>query len=307
MSILILGSINMDLVTRTPHLPAPGETITGHGFVTVPGGKGANQAVACARLGVPTRMIGRVGNDVFGAALRDSLAENGVDVQDVAVAATESSGIAAIAVDDAAENNIIVVPGANGTVGEEELGRLKVALPSAKILLLQLEVPLEAVIAAAQMAHEAGVLVILDPAPARPLPDELYQYIDIITPNETETVVLVDFPIQTEVDAERAARILLQRGVRNVVIKLGAKGAFVSDGVDFELRPSFVVTAVDSVAAGDAFNGALAVALAEGHAFMDAIQWGIAAGAFAVTQPGAQSAMPTPSDLSSFIPHPSSF
>lgn len=303
MIILVFGSINMDLVTRTPRLPVAGETVPGRSFVMVAGGKGANQAVACARLGAATRMIGRVGGDVFGAALRDSLAENGVDVQDVAVDERESSGIAAIAVDDAAENNIIVVPGANGAVGTAELEKLEAALPTARLLLLQLEVPLETVIAAAELAHEAGVLVILDPAPARPLPDELYPYIDIITPNETETAVLVNFPIQTEADAQRAARILLQRGVRNVVIKLGAKGVFVSDGEAFALRPSFAVTAVDSVAAGDAFNGALAVGLGEGRSFGEAVQWGLAAGAFAVTQHGAQSAMPTRADLLSFIPH----
>jgi ribokinase len=213
MYVLVLGSINMDLVAKAPHLPAPGETVTGHEFVTMPGGKGANQAVACARLGGTAKMIGRVGADLFGAELLSSLQAHGVDVAGVTVDNGRASGIAQIAVDDTGENNIIVVPGANGLVGPAELAHLETALQQATVLLLQCEIPLDTVIASARLAQERGVLVILDPAPARPLPADLYPLIDIITPNETETALLLGFPITGEPAMQHACDQLLARGV----------------------------------------------------------------------------------------------
>ena len=297
MSIVVFGSINMDLVARTPRLPAAGETLTGYSFSTVPGGKGANQAVACARLGVKTHMVGKVGGDVFGEALRENLAVEGVDTTFVATDAAVTSGVALIAVDDAAENNIIVIPGANGTVGEADLQALAQTLDQARILLLQLEIPLEVVLSAAKMARAKDVTVILDPAPARKLPDELYPYIDILTPNETEAAVLVGFPIIDPKSVERAALLLLEKGVRCVTIKMSAKGVYAVDQNGGRFYPAIPVTAVDTVAAGDAFNGALAAALSEGKPFAEAVQWGLAGGALAVTKAGAQEAMPKREEL----------
>jgi ribokinase len=301
MSIAVFGSINMDLVARTPRLPAAGETITGHTFQTIPGGKGANQAVACARLGVDTYMVGRVGGDVFGTRLKIELENAGVDHANVAIDNNISSGVALIAVEDSAENIIIVVPGANGDVGEQDLLRLEDVLAQSKVLLLQLEIPLKAVIAAARLARENHVKVILDPAPAQALPDEIYPLLDIITPNETETERLVGFPIKTRGDAARAARNLKERGVQDVIIKMGSHGAFALIGDQENFYESFQVKAVDTVAAGDAFNGALAVGLSEGLPVKEAIRWGMACGALSVTKEGAQPAMPERDELKTFL------
>jgi ribokinase len=297
MSIVVFGSINMDLVARTPRLPNPGETLTGHSFQTFPGGKGANQAVACARLGVNTRMVGRVGGDLFGGQLKDQLTTAGVDHENVAIDFKTSSGVAIIAVEDSAENMIIVIPGANGRVGDEDLQRLEGVLSQSKILLLQLELPLQEVLAAARMAKEMGVKVILDPAPAQALPEEIYPMIDILTPNETEAELLVGFPIKTKSDATQAAKILLGRGVQNVIIKMGARGALALMDHDDVFYKPYHVSAVDTVAAGDAFNGALAAALCEELPIKEAIRWGMAGGALSVTKRGAQPAMPERKDL----------
>jgi ribokinase len=292
MAVAVFGSINMDLVVRTPRLPVAGETLTGHTFFTAPGGKGANQAVACARLGATAHMIGRVGGDVFGGALRESLAGNGVDTTGVLTDASQPSGVAVIAVDDQAENTIIIVPGANGTVGEADVERLQGALAAARALLLQLEVPMAAVVAAARAARERGVMVILDPAPARPLPDELYQLTDLITPNEVEAGMLTGLEVRGEADADRAAKVLVQRGARGAAIKMGGKGAYYFDGRAGTFWPAFKVKAIDSVAAGDAFNGALASAVADGRPVAEALRWGMAAGALSTTKAGAQPSMP---------------
>jgi ribokinase len=297
MSIVVFGSINMDLVARTPRLPAPGETLTGHSFQTFPGGKGANQAVACSRLGAKTYMIGRVGSDVFGGTLKAELEAAGVDHTNVEVDAQVSSGVALIAVEESAENMIIVVPGANGQVKENDLPRLESALERSKILLLQLEIPIEMVISAARIAKEKGVKVILDPAPAKALPEEIYSLIDIITPNESEAASLVGFPVENQEDASRAVRELEERGVGQAIIKMGSKGAFTIIDGNEKFFEAFPVTAVDTVAAGDAFNGALAVALSEGKPIQEAIQWGMAGGALSVTKEGAQPAMPERNEL----------
>ncbi len=301
MSIVVFGSINMDLVARSSRLPKPGETLTGHSFQTFPGGKGANQAVACARLGAKTYMVGRVGSDVFGKELKDGLGTSGVDHQNVAVDKNTSSGVALIAVEDSAENMIIVIPGANGQVGDQDLHRLKGVLDQSKILLLQLEIPLELVITAAKIAKEKDVKVILDPAPAQALPEEIYPFLDIITPNETETEKLVGFPIRTKEDAAQAAKDLKDRGVQNVIVKMGSRGAFAYINDQEYFYEPFQVTAVDTVAAGDAFNGALAVALSEGLPIEEAIRWGMACGALSVTKEGAQPAMPKRDELKTFL------
>ena len=300
MSVVIFGSINMDLVVRTPRLPAPGETLIGRTFFTATGGKGANQAVACARLGAQSRMIGRVGDDVFGATLRQNLREYGVDDAGISVSAGPS-GVAVIAVDDAAENTIVIVAGANGTIGADDLASLERALAGAKVLLLQLEVPIDAVLAAAQAARRRGVTVILDPAPARQLPAELYAASDIITPNETEAAMLVGFAVQDQQSAERAGQVLLDRGVRAAIIKMGSKGVYWIDGARGGFAPAFPVVPLDTVAAGDAFNGGLAAALNAGLPLEQALRWGLAAGALSVTKSGAQQSMPSRQELEQLL------
>ena len=258
---VIFGSINIDLVAKTPRLPVPGETLLGKEFLTTPGGKGANQAVALARLGVPTQIVGRVGGDSFGEQLINSLQTAGVQTNDVFVDESVSSGIAAIAVDDRGKNQIIIVPGANGRVEPTDVERLAKLLPSASVLLLQLEIPLDAVLAAAKAAQQAGVTVILDPAPVRTVPDELYGLIDIITPNEIEAGELVNLTVNEPQSAATAAAVLRQRGVKNVIVKLGDRGVVCATESETFFVPAFAVTAIDTVAAGDAFNGGLAAAL----------------------------------------------
>lgn len=299
---IVFGSINMDLVVQSPRLPVPGETLLGRGFFTAPGGKGANQAVAIARLGVPTRMVGRVGGDSFGRELLNSLQTSGVQTDHVLVDSAASSGVAAIAVDDAGENQIIIVPGANGRVDEADVERLTNLLPGAIALLLQFEIPIRAVVSAAQAARRAGVPVILDPAPAQlDVPDELYPLVDIITPNEIEAGQLVGFPVDGREKAESAAGVLLQRGVGSAIVKLGACGAVCATKEETFFVRAFPVLTVDTVAAGDAFNGGLAAALALGLSLRQAVVWGAAAGALATTKAGAQSSMCDRSTFDAFL------
>ncbi len=291
-STVVFGSINMDLVARTPRLPVPGETLLGHKFFTAPGGKGANQAVAIARLGIPTQMVGRVGSDSFGQEVLKSLQTAGVNTDYVLVDETASSGVAAIAVDDTGENQIIIIPGANGRIDGTDVERLESLLLGANALLLQFEISMSAVWRATQAAREAGVKVILDPAPVQiEVPEELYPLVDIITPNEIEAGQLVGFPVDGVEAATKAANMLLQRGVGSAIVKLGAKGAVCATEEETFFVPAFPVAAIDTVAAGDAFNGGLAVALAEGLSLQQAVVWGAAAGALASTKPGAQSSM----------------
>lgn len=305
MSVIVFGSINMDLVARTPRLPAPGETITGRDFFTAPGGKGANQAVASARLQAPTLMVGRVGGDAFGTQLRQNLADAGVDTAGVLTDTGVTSGVAVIAVDDTAQNNIVIVPGANGQVGAADVERLKQYLAGARVLLLQLEVPLAATLAAAQAARQQGVMVVLDPAPAQELPGELYQAVDVITPNEVEAAQLAGFAVKNPQDATQAAQVLLERGGTAAIIKMGAQGVFYAFRAGGELSsgfvPAFQVKAVDTVAAGDAFNGALAAALVEARPLPEAVRWGAAAGALSATKAGAQPSMPARAEFDKFL------
>lgn len=292
MAITVFGSINMDLVARTARLPLAGETLPGSSFFTAPGGKGANQAVACARLGAHTRMVGKVGGDVFSQALLDSLQQDGVDTTGITVEQGQSSGVALIMVDSAGQNMIVVVPGANGDVGNEDLLHLEKALGDSQVLLLQLEIPMPSVMTAARMARQRGTTVILDPAPAVSLPDELYRHVDIITPNETEASTLVGFQIRTLTEARKAAAILLERGAKQAIIKMGGSGAYWTDGSSSHFVEAYPVKSVDSVGAGDAFNGALAAALAENRRIQEALQWAAAAGALSTTRHGAQPSMP---------------
>ncbi|WP_413175844.1 ribokinase [Anabaena azotica] len=302
MSIIVFGSINIDLVATTSRLPVAGETLLGESFFTTPGGKGANQAVALAKLGIPTQMIGRVGNDNFGTELIKNLQISGVQTENILIDESVSSGVAVITVDNMGENHIIVIPGANGQVNQEDVKRLSDLLPTATTLLLQLEIPLTAVVAAAKAAKDLDINIILDPAPAQTnLPDELYPLIDIITPNEIEASQLVGFPVNGEETAAKAAAVLLERGVKCAVIKLGAKGVYCATAEAAFFIPAFSVHAVDTVAAGDAFNGGLAAALFHKLPLCEAVIWGAATGALSTTKPGAQSSLPDRITLEKFL------
>ena len=299
--VVVLGGINMNLVAITPRFPQEGETVVGNRFLTYPGGKGANQAVAAARMGAKTAMVGRVGDDMFGPQLIQALAASGVDVSGVSVAPGASSGIAVIEIDGSAQNRIIQVLGANDTCGEPEAKRVALALGSASTLLLQLEVSMELSIRVAQEAAALGKTVILDPGPVRSLPQEFSAWCNVITPNETEAQALVGFPVDGPASAARAARRLLERGVGLAVIKLGAQGVYYASKKESEHVPPFPVVAVDSVAAGDAFNGALAVALAEDDSLSRAVRMAAAAGALAVTKSGAQDSMPNRQEVETLL------
>lgn len=292
MAIVVFGSINMDLTTYVPTLPRPGETLFGTSYITVPGGKGANQAVAAARLGAPTRFVGRVGQDAFGESSRSQVADEGVDMSAVAVDAHNGTGLAVISVDEAAENAIIVVSGANMALDESDVTRCAGLLEDAHVLLLQMEVPLEASLAAARAARQHDVTVIFDPAPASPLPDDAYALFDLITPNEVETEILLGMRPTTVEQAQEAATLLVKRGARAAIVKMGAQGAAFATAQESGFIAGFQVAAIDTVAAGDAFNGGLAVALADGQPLPDATRWACAAGALATTRHGAVPAMP---------------
>ena len=301
--VIVFGSINMDLVVKTPRLPSRGETLLGHDFFTAPGGKGANQAVAVAQLGIPSCMVGRVGCDREGTSLLSSLQTYGVQTDSISIDETTHSGVAVIAVEDSGQNNIIVVPGANGRVNTEDVLKLSNIFDNTAAVLLQFEIPLSAVFAAAKAAQNAGIKVILDPAPAgQNIPEALYPLVDIITPNQTEASQLVGFEVNSIETAKAAAAVLLQRGVKTAAIaKLGALGVFCATAEESFFVPAFPVEAVDTVAAGDAFNGGLAAALAQGHSLRQAVIWGAAAGALATTKTGAMPSLPNRDTFNQFL------
>ena len=291
--VVVLGSVNMDVVVTAARLPLPGETIAGDELHLTPGGKGANQAVAAARLGAEVRMVGRVGADAFGPMLLQGLETYGIDASRVASDPDSSSGTALILLDADRENRIVAVYGANMRCDEAQVRETQSALDGADCLLLQLEVPLEVSLAAARIAREKGVPVILDPAPASDLPNETYALVDVLTPNQTEAAALVLHPVDEVAQGLAAARELVRRGVETAIVKLGERGAVYVSGDSSDHVPAFDVEAVDTVAAGDAFGGALGVALAEGRDLAAAVRFASAAGAAAVTRPGAQTAMPS--------------
>lgn len=293
MTVVVLGCINMDVVVQVPRLPMPGETLVGNNFFTAFGGKGANQAVAVSRLGIPVFMIGQVGGDDFGQALLVGLKAVGVNVDGVTVNPNTHSGVASIVVGETGENSIACAAGANSFVGTAEIERLATLLDSNAIVMVELGIPMDTVLTAVQCASRGKCQVILDPAPVPDVfPAELYPLIDIITPNEVEASQLVGFPVHDPVTAEKASQILRNRGVRNVIITLGNQGAFCATPTETFLMPAIPVQVVDTVAAGDGFNGALAAALAQGKSFREAVLWGTVAGAMTVSQKGAQPALP---------------
>jgi ribokinase len=304
--IVVLGSLNMDFVVRVPHLPIPGETVLGHGFQTLPGGKGANQACAAGRAGgshVGVSMLGRVGYDVFGDQLKDSLAAAGVDVSGVHATHDQPTGVALIWVDATGQNSIVVASGANHAMSPEETAAMRKSFEGARFALFQLETPLAAVESALRLACEEGVRTILDPAPAQPLSNELLSLVDLLTPNESEALTLLGrAPERVGLDqAQSLSEALLVLGPRAVVLKLGDRGCYYWDGKTALHQPAFHVDAVDSTAAGDTFNGALAVALAREPDIAGALRFANAAAALSVTKVGAQASIPNLDEIEYFV------
>lgn len=296
--VVVVGSLNMDLVARAQRLPRGGETLPGESFFTVPGGKGANQAVAVARLGASVAMIGNVGDDAYGPQLRQALEVEGVDCQGVGECAGVSSGVALIVVDAASQNAIVVVPGGNGLLSPEAVQRYDALLQGADVLICQLEVPADTVAWALARGRELGKTVILNPAPATgPLPQSWYAHIDYLIPNESEAQALTGLPVSDQASAQLAAERLRELGAGQVIVTLGAQGALYVGEQGAQHFPVAVVTALDTTAAGDTFVGGFAASLARGMALPEAIVFGQQAAAISVTRAGAQPSIPYLAEL----------
>lgn len=301
--VVVVGSLNMDLVTRAQRLPGPGETLSGDSFVTVSGGKGANQAVAAARLGARVAMIGCVGDDAYGEHLRTALLAEQINCQGVTTIAGESTGIASIVVDASGQNSIIIVAGGNGCLTPEVVDRFDTLLSDAQVIICQLEVPTQTVAHVLHRARELGKTVILNPAPATTaLPEHWCALIDYLIPNETEAAILSGVAVDSLASAERAAQSLLATGVGKVIITLGEQGAVCVSGQGVEHYPAPRVVAVDSTAAGDTFVGGFAAALAQGRSDSEAIRFAQKAAALSVTRAGAQPSIPSSAEVHRFDP-----
>ena len=297
--ILVIGSSNTDMTIKSDNLPLPGQTILGGRFVMGPGGKGANQAVAAKRLGGNVEFICKIGHDIFGKNAADGYKKEGIDISHI-LYSTEPSGIALILVDKTGENVISVAPGANGDLSVRDIESIANVIKEADYLILQLEIPTDAVIRAAQIAHEAGVYVILNPAPACKLPNELFQYISLITPNQTETELMTGVKLINEESFITAVENLNRMGVKDVIITLGSKGSLVCYDGKNELVPAIKVDAVDATAAGDTFCGAVCVALSQGKNLKEAAVFATKAASLTVQKIGAQDSIPSITDINMF-------
>jgi ribokinase len=304
-SILVVGSLNMDLVIQMPALPRPGQTLLGGKFATFPGGKGANQAVAAARLGAQVSMVGKVGGDAFGEQMLQIIRNEGIDARFVGVDAQSATGVALITVDAKGQNTISIASGANFVLTADDVRQAWEQIPDVDLLVMPLETPIETIRAAAQIAHQRQVRAILNPAPAQDLEESLLRLIDVIVPNEIETEILTGQAINNQDDARKAGAELLKRGVANAVLTLGESGALLveggSEGPNFKFIPAFQVRVVDTTAAGDAFVGALSTALGEGLTLADAAYFASAVSALSVTRPGAQPSLPYRSEVDQFL------
>ena len=295
--IVVVGSTNMDMVIKTNHIPVPGETVLSGLFFMNPGGKGANQAVAVARLGGNTSFIGKVGNDIFGKQSAQLFDKEGIDTRYLLSDEKLPSGVAMIIVDQRGENSIVVASGANANFFPSDLESALDEIANADILLMQLEIPMETISFVAEYAASKNTKVILDPAPANELSQELLNHIDIITPNQTEAEMLSGIKISNIEVAKKASRIIYEKGVKNVIITMGNLGAVVCQDGEIHLIPAPQVEAVDTTAAGDVFNGALAVALSEGETLVNAVEFACMVAAVSVTKMGAQSSIPYRNEL----------
>ena len=297
--ICVIGSLNMDLVVNVDTMPKKGQTLIGRAFKEVPGGKGANQAVAMARLGADIRMIGKVGKDSFGETLinqlkYDKVKTNYIHREDCA------SGVAMITVDKNAENSIVVAPGANFKVLEKDIDKCIEAIDESDIVVLQLETPINTIKYALQKSKELGKYTILNPAPAVKLEDSIIENVDLLTPNETELEILSGVKIENEDDIKKAANVLIEKGVKQLIVTLGSKGSLYIDKDNIKLKKSYKVEAIDTTAAGDSYTGALAVAFAQDKDIDEAMDFASKVGALAVTKEGAQSSLPTMEDVNNF-------
>jgi len=301
-SVCVVGSVNTDILAALERFPAAGETIAAKGFKVSGGGKGANQAVALAKLGTETRFVAKLGSDAFG---RDRLADlfaAGIEVSTIGIEEGADSGIALVETDMSGQNRIVIVAGANALVDESFVESRAASIASASMALFQLEIPLSAVSKGLAIAQKGGALTMLDPAPAQALPPGIYPLLDYLTPNETETEILTGIAPRDAESAAAAAACLLGRGARNVIIKAGKQGAYLfSSGLPARFCPAFPVQAVDSTAAGDAFNAGFAAALASGKSEAEALRFSCAVGALATTRRGAQEAMPTLAEVESLL------
>ncbi len=299
-SILVVGSSNTDMIIKMERIPKPGETILGGHFVSAAGGKGANQAVSAARAGGQVSFIARLGRDMFGDTALAGFIADKINVDYVVRDAATPSGVALIFVGSNGENSIAVASGANSKLTPADIRKAKPAFERAGVLVLQLETPLETVEAAAALGNAAGARIILNPAPARPLPDKLLRRLYLLTPNETEAEMLTGVAVTDQASAAKAAQVLLDRGVRNVIVTMGARGALVV-GQDGKVKiPAYKIKAVDTTAAGDVFNGTLAVKLADGGSLLEAARFASAAAAISVTRMGAQTSAPTRAEIERF-------
>lgn len=299
--IIVIGSSNTDMIVKVPRIPVPGETILGGKFIKAAGGKGANQAVAAARSGGEVTFIANTGDDTLGKEAIEGFKKEGINTDYIFVDQDAPSGVALIFVGDDGENSIAVASGANGTLAPSNIHQIDHVIAKGDILLTQLETPLETIEAAIKIAKSYGVKVILNPAPAQKLEDVLLQQIDILTPNQSEAELLTGIKVQDESSSVKAAEVLRSRGVETVILTLGARGAFVMTQQKQEMIPGFRVEAEDTTAAGDTFNGALAVGLADGKAMENAIIWANAAAALSVTRMGAQPSIPSQKEIREFL------
>lgn len=297
----VLGSINADHVIQVPHFPQPGETLSGQNYHIVYGGKGANQAVAAARLGAKVDFIACIGEDKIGLEMKQAFQKDGINTDSIATIQAETTGIAMIQVADSGENSIVISAGANAHLTTDIVDKFKQKILDADALLMQLETPLDAIIYATKIAKQAGKHTVLNPAPAKALPDELLAQLTMITPNETEAEVLTGVKVVDEQSAAQAAAVFHQKGVTIVLITLGAKGVFISHNTLQKIIPGFRVQAKDTTAAGDTFNGALVTALLEQKSLEEAIQFALAAAAISVTRFGAQTSIPSRQETLDFL------
>lgn len=301
MKILVIGSFMMDLVVRTNRAPQAGETIVGNSFGRFPGGKGANQAVAAARLGGKVTFAGRLGSDAFGEELLETMKREHIDTEHILIDETTPTGIASIVLEASGENRIIIVPGANLAYSVADVRKLEPVIKTADIMIMQLEMDLTMTEEATAIAHRHQVPVILNPAPARTLSDRLLSQVTYLTPNETELEILSGMPVNSVEDAEKAAAVLLKKGVKHVVVTLAAKGALIVDSSGSVHVEGFPATPIDTVAAGDSFNGAMAFQLASNKPLVEAVRFANAVGSITVTREGAIPSLPTYKEVEALL------